>query len=45
VGIAGGRGSGILFKKGKRVEKVSESELLDRLLSEVERMTGEKIRS
>ncbi len=45
VGIAGGRGSGILFKKGKRVEKVPESELLDRLLSELERMTGEKIRS
>ena len=45
VGIAGGRGSGILFKKGKRVEKVPESELLDRLLSEVERMTGEKIGS
>ena len=45
VGIAGGRGSGILFKKGKRVEKVPESELLERLLSELERMTGEKIRS
>jgi (E)-4-hydroxy-3-methylbut-2-enyl-diphosphate synthase len=44
VGIAGGRGLGILFKKGSRVEKVAESELLDRLLSEVERMTGEKIR-
>jgi (E)-4-hydroxy-3-methylbut-2-enyl-diphosphate synthase len=44
VGIAGGRESGILFKKGKRVEKVPESDLLDRLLSEVERMTGEKIR-
>ncbi|MGA2731416.1 MAG: flavodoxin-dependent (E)-4-hydroxy-3-methylbut-2-enyl-diphosphate synthase [Syntrophobacteraceae bacterium] len=45
VGIAGGRGSGILFKKGKRVEKVAESELLERLLSELERMTGEKIGS
>ncbi|MDA8306849.1 MAG: flavodoxin-dependent (E)-4-hydroxy-3-methylbut-2-enyl-diphosphate synthase [Deltaproteobacteria bacterium] len=44
VGIAGGRGVGILFKKGSRVEKVPESELLDRLLSEVERITGEKIR-
>ena len=44
VGIAGARGSGILFKKGKRVEKVPESELLERLLSELERMTGEKIR-
>ncbi len=45
VGIAGGRGSGILFKKGERVEKVPESELLERLLSEMERMTGEKIKA
>jgi len=45
VGIAGGRGSGILFKKGERVEKVPESELLERLLAELERMTGEKIKS
>lgn len=44
VGIAGGRGVGILFKKGERVEKVGESELLERLLSEVERMTGEKLK-
>jgi (E)-4-hydroxy-3-methylbut-2-enyl-diphosphate synthase len=43
VGIAGGRESGILFKKGERVEKVPESELLERLISEIERMTGEKI--
>jgi (E)-4-hydroxy-3-methylbut-2-enyl-diphosphate synthase len=43
VGVAGGRGVGILFKKGSRVEKVPETELLDRLLAEVERMTGEKL--
>jgi (E)-4-hydroxy-3-methylbut-2-enyl-diphosphate synthase len=43
VGIAGGRGKGILFKKGKRVEKVSEEELLPRLLAEIELLTGEKI--
>ena len=43
VGIAGGKGVGILFQKGSRVEKAPEVELLDRLLSEVERMTGEKI--
>ncbi len=42
VGIAGGRESGILFKKGEKVEKVPESELLSRLISEVEQMTGEK---
>jgi (E)-4-hydroxy-3-methylbut-2-enyl-diphosphate synthase len=43
VGIAGGRESGILFKKGQRVEKVPEPELLKRLISEIEQMTGETI--
>ena len=43
VGIAGGRESGVLFKKGERVEKVPETELLERLISEIERMTGETI--
>jgi (E)-4-hydroxy-3-methylbut-2-enyl-diphosphate synthase len=43
VGIAGGRGNGILFKKGERVEKVPESELITRLLTEIEKMTGETI--
>jgi (E)-4-hydroxy-3-methylbut-2-enyl-diphosphate synthase len=35
VGIAGGRGVGILFKKGKRVRKVPESELVETLLEEL----------
>lgn len=43
VGIAGGRGKGILFKKGQRVAKVAEEDLIRRLLLEVEQMTGEKI--
>jgi (E)-4-hydroxy-3-methylbut-2-enyl-diphosphate synthase len=43
VGIAGGRGKGILFKKGERVAKVLESDLLHCLLLEVEKMTGEKL--
>lgn len=43
VGIAGGRESGILFKRGERIEKVPESELLNRLMREIEQMTGEKI--
>ncbi len=43
VGIAGGRGQGILFKKGELVEKVPEGDLLTRLLEEVEAMTGEKV--
>jgi len=43
VGIAGGKGKGILFKKGERVEKVDESDLLPRLLKEIEIMTGESL--
>lgn len=30
-GVAGGRGVGVLFKKGKIVKKVKEEELLDEL--------------
>jgi (E)-4-hydroxy-3-methylbut-2-enyl-diphosphate synthase len=43
VGIAGGRGSGILFKEGEKVERIPEAELLSRLLKEIEKMTGENI--
>lgn len=32
-GIAGGRGEGLLFKKGEIVKKVTESELIDALLA------------
>lgn len=31
-GIAGGKGEGVLFKKGKPIKKVPENELIDRLL-------------
>lgn len=33
IGIAGGKGFGILFKKGKVIKKVSEDEMLSTLLS------------
>lgn len=45
VGVAGGRGIGILFKRGERIEKVPEGELLNRLMLEVEQMTGENTKS
>ena len=38
VGIAGTGEDVILFKKGQRVERVSQSEALDRLVSELEQM-------
>jgi (E)-4-hydroxy-3-methylbut-2-enyl-diphosphate synthase len=43
VGVAGGKKSGILFKKGKVVRKVAESEMVQALLSEIEAMTGERL--
>jgi len=36
VGIAGGRGHGILFKDGRLVRKVPEAELIERLVREAE---------
>ena len=38
IGIAGGKGEGILFKKGEIIKKLPENELLNALLSEVEKL-------
>ena len=42
IGIAGGEGKGILFKKGKLVRKVPMEELMDTLIQEVEQLAKEK---
>ena len=42
VGIAGGRGEGLLFRHGEVVRKVPESEMADALVAEVEQMAKEK---
>jgi len=42
VGIAGGDGTGLLFKKGKIIKKFPESELERRLLDEIDKLTGGK---
>lgn len=42
IGIAGGEGKGILFKKGKLVRKVPIEELMDTLIQEVEQLAKEK---
>ncbi len=42
IGIAGGEGKGILFKKGKLVRKVPMEELMDTLILEVEQLAKEK---
>lgn len=38
IGVAGGKGEGLIFKKGKIVKKVPESRLLEELLREVEKL-------
>lgn len=38
IGIAGGKGCGVLFKKGEIVAKLQENELVDRLVEEIEKM-------
>ena len=43
VGIAGGDGMGMIIKKGEIVKRFPEAELEERLLREIEEMTGEKI--
>lgn len=37
IGVAGGEGRGILFKRGEKVRVISESEMLDVLISEIEK--------
>lgn len=39
IGIAGGRGTGMLFKKGRTVRRIAEEEFLPVLLEEIEKMT------
>lgn len=38
VGIAGGKGEGLIFKKGEIIKKVKEGELLNALLEEIEKL-------
>lgn len=38
IGIAGGKGEGLVYKKGKAIKKVPEAEMLEFLMAEIERM-------
>jgi len=38
VGIAGGKGEGLLFRHGEIIRKVPEDQLADALLEEVEKL-------
>lgn len=41
IGIAGGEGEGLLFRKGQPVEKVQEDKLFDRLMEEIRKLEAE----
>ena len=38
IGVAGGNGDALLFKKGKITGKIPESKIVDILMSEIEKM-------
>lgn len=38
IGIAGGKGEGLIFRKGEIIKKVKEENLLDELLKEIEKL-------
>ncbi|MBN1847188.1 MAG: flavodoxin-dependent (E)-4-hydroxy-3-methylbut-2-enyl-diphosphate synthase [Deltaproteobacteria bacterium] len=42
IGVAGGRGQGVLFKKGKVIKKIPETELADVLIKEIRKMVERK---
>jgi (E)-4-hydroxy-3-methylbut-2-enyl-diphosphate synthase len=42
IGVAGGKGVGMIFKKGKLYKKVAENELLEVFLDELDKMAEEK---
>lgn len=42
IGIAGGKGQGIIFRKGEIIKKVSEEQLLPELFAEIEKLAREE---
>jgi len=42
VGIAGGRGEGILFRNGEIIRKVPEAEMFDALVAEIDNLVNEQ---
>jgi (E)-4-hydroxy-3-methylbut-2-enyl-diphosphate synthase len=44
IGVAGGKGIGLIFKKGEVIRKVPEAQIVDALMEEVERLVAERER-
>ena len=43
IGVAGGKGEAILFRKGKVVKKIKESEVYDALIKEIDEFDDSQI--
>ncbi|MGR3310487.1 MAG: flavodoxin-dependent (E)-4-hydroxy-3-methylbut-2-enyl-diphosphate synthase [Candidatus Brocadiales bacterium] len=43
IGVAGGKGFGLLFKKGREIRRIPESQMVSELLAEIEKQEVEKI--
>ena len=42
MGIAGGKGEGLLFRKGQILRKVPEARLVEELFEEIQKITDER---
>ncbi len=42
LGVAGGKGIGLIFKKGEVIRKVPEAQIVDALMEEVQKLAAEK---
>jgi (E)-4-hydroxy-3-methylbut-2-enyl-diphosphate synthase len=42
VGIAGGIGQGLIFRKGQIIKKVKEEEIISELFAEIDRIIAER---
>ena len=42
LGVAGGKGIGLIFKRGEVIRKVPEAEIVSALMEEVEKFAAEK---
>ena len=42
IGLAGGGGVGVIYRKGKQLRRVAEADMVDALLEEVRRVVGEE---
>ncbi len=45
IGLAGGGGGGVIYRKGKQIRRVAEAEMVDTLLEEVKRVMGGELGS